>query len=117
MHHYALTFPRGEEQRARDFYAVILGFDEIPKPSTMMSGGVWFRANGVELHFIPTDDFAPSILGHPAVVIENLGVLVDRLKAHWVVVEPDGRLPGYRRFHTYDFFGNQIEFLQELKEG
>jgi hypothetical protein len=29
------------------------------------------------------------------------------------VVDFDDRFPGHRRFHSYDVFGNRLEFLQE----
>jgi len=116
LHHHTFTFPTGQEQRVRDFYGGLLGFDEIPKPPTMRPVGVWFRSNAVELHFIPDDNFVPNRLGHPAIIVEDLDALTAHLTSHQIRVEPDARLPGYRRFHTYDHCGNQIEFLQESEE-
>jgi hypothetical protein len=34
------------------------------------------------------------------------------LSEHRVDYILDGNLPGYLRFHTYDSFGKQLEFLQ-----
>jgi catechol 2,3-dioxygenase-like lactoylglutathione lyase family enzyme len=117
LHHSAFTMPPGHEQRARDFYVGVLGLIEIPKPASMRPIGCWFRSaadgSGIEIHGIPDPDFTPNRLGHPAIVVDDLDALADRLAAHGVTVEPDDRFPGYRRFHTYDFFGNQLEFLQE----
>jgi predicted enzyme related to lactoylglutathione lyase len=114
LHHAAFTHPVGQEERAREFYAGVLGLTEVPKPSTMRPVGCWFRTDGVEIHGIPDADFVPNRLGHPALLVDDLDALAARLAAHGVVVEPDDRFPGHHRFHTYDFFGNQLEFLEAL---
>jgi catechol 2,3-dioxygenase-like lactoylglutathione lyase family enzyme len=121
LHHSAFTIPEGEEQRARDFYSGVLGLTEVQKPDTMnRARGGWFRSvpevadgtSGIEIHIIPDAQFTPNRLGHPAIIVDDLDALAASLTEHGAVVEPDGRFPGHRRFHTYDFFGNQIEFLQ-----
>lgn len=113
LHHAAFTHPAGDEDRARAFYAGVLGLTEIRKPSTMnASVGCWFRSDGIEIHGIPDPDFHPNALGHPAIVVDDLDALAARLAAHGVTVEPDDRFPGHRRFHTYDPFHNQLEFLE-----
>jgi catechol 2,3-dioxygenase-like lactoylglutathione lyase family enzyme len=112
LHHSAFTLPVGREDEARAFYTGVLGLTEVPKPSSMRPIGCWFRAGGVEIHCIPDPDFQPNRLGHPAILVDDLDALASLLSEHGVVVEPDDRFPGHRRFHTYDPFGNQLEFLQ-----
>jgi catechol 2,3-dioxygenase-like lactoylglutathione lyase family enzyme len=113
LHHSAFTHPVGEEDRAREFYVGVLGLSEVPKPETMdRSKGCWFRTGGIEIHAIPDADFHPNKLGHPAILVDDLDALANHLAEKGVPVEPDGRFPGHRRFHTYDYFGNQLEFLQ-----
>lgn len=118
LHHTSFTHPPGDEALARAFYVGVLGLTEVPKPATMdRSRGAWFRskedgAGGIEIHAIPDPEFHPNRLGHPAIIVDDLDALVARLRAHSIVVEPDDRFPGHRRFHTYDHFGNQLEFLQ-----
>ncbi len=122
LHHSAFTHPVGQEDRARAFYVDVLGLTEVPKPETMnRASGSWFRSDpeyvggavGIEIHAIASEDFHPNALGHPAILVDDLDALAARLAGHDIVVEPDDRFPGHRRFHTYDFFGNQLEFLQE----
>jgi predicted enzyme related to lactoylglutathione lyase len=123
LHHSAFTIPVGEEQRAREFYSGVLGLTEVPKPESMdRTRGGWFRSvpevadgtSGIEIHIIPDPGFTPNRLGHPAIIVSDLDALAERLTEHGVVVEPDSRFPLHRRFHTYDSFGNQIEFLQAV---
>lgn len=114
LHHATFTMPAGEEDRAVAFYEGVLGVPRVPKPATMRRDvGCWFRSGGVEIHGLPDDDFRPNRLGHPAILVDDLDALAERLGAHGVAVEPDDRFPGHRRFHAYDCFGNQLEFLQE----
>jgi catechol 2,3-dioxygenase-like lactoylglutathione lyase family enzyme len=121
LHHSAFTHPVGDEDKARAFYVDVLGLVEVPKPETMnRAKGAWFRSDperaggdgGIEIHAIPDEDFHPNTLGHPAILVDDLDELVERLRGRGIVVEPDGRFPRHRRFHTYDFFGNQLEFLE-----
>jgi len=117
LHHHAFTHPVGEDDRARSFYTGVLGLVEVPKPETMdRSKGAWFRTDGVEIHAIPDPDFRPNRLGHPAFVVADLDGLTARLRAAGADVEPDDRFPGHRRVHSYDVFGNQLEFLEPLTE-
>ncbi|GAA4196796.1 hypothetical protein GCM10022252_44700 [Streptosporangium oxazolinicum] len=112
LHHATFTMPVGEEDRARAFYGGVLGMTEVPKPATMRPVGCWFGTGGVEIHGLPDEDFRPNRLGHPAILVDDLDALAARLAGHGAVVETDDRFPGHRRFHTYDCFGNQLEFLQ-----
>ena len=112
LHHATFTMPVGEEDRARAFYGGVLGMAEVPKPATMRPVGCWFGTGGVEIHGLPDEDFRPNRLGHPAILVDDLDALAARLAGHGAAVETDDRFPGHRRFHTYDCFGNQLEFLQ-----
>lgn len=117
LHHHAFTHPIGEEDRARSFYVGVLGLIEVTKPDTMNRlNGAWFRGDGVEIHAIPDPNFRPNRLGHPAFVVDDLDALTAGLRAAGVQVEPDNRFPGHRRVHSYDAFGNQLEFLEPLAE-
>jgi predicted enzyme related to lactoylglutathione lyase len=115
LHHAAFTHPPDQEDLARAFYAGILGMTEVPKPDTMRPVGCWFRSGGAEIHGIPDADFTPNRLGHPALLVDDLDRLAARLLEHGSQVTWDERFPGHRRFHSYDGFGNQIEFLQQLE--
>jgi predicted enzyme related to lactoylglutathione lyase len=117
LHHATFTHPVGAEDEARAFYGGVLGLTEVPKPATMNAAvGCWFRAEGVEVHGLPDPDFHPNRLGHPAFLVDDLDAVATRLRAAGAVVEMDDRFPGHRRFHSYDVFGNQLEFLEALGE-
>jgi hypothetical protein len=74
--HVQLAMPRGEEQRAREFYAGILGIPEAPKPPELAKrGGVWFENQTLKIHLGVEEDFRPARKAHPALLIEDLAKL------------------------------------------
>jgi catechol 2,3-dioxygenase-like lactoylglutathione lyase family enzyme len=115
LHHVRLAIPPGTEDEAREFYQGVLGCEELAKPGTLAKGGgVWFRYGGVELHLGVEEDHRPAGQAHPAILVGDLDELEAKLRVAGYAVEPDYRLPGYRRFYVNDPFGNRLEFLAVL---
>jgi catechol 2,3-dioxygenase-like lactoylglutathione lyase family enzyme len=113
LHHVLLAMPAGEEDRARAFYAGVLGMTEVEKPPVLAArGGAWFRAGGVELHLGVDSDFRSATRAHPALLVDDLDDVAARLAADGQDVTWDGEFPGHRRFYAVDPFGNRLEFLQ-----
>jgi len=111
--HVQVAAPAGCETAARVFYGDLLGLEELPKPAALHAhGGCWFRAGGQELHVGVEQPFAPARKAHPGFVVSDLGELADRLRRAGVEVLPDDAIPGARRFHAADPFGNRLEFRQ-----
>ncbi len=107
--HVQFSMPPGSEAAARRFYAEILGFVEVAKPEAMrVRGGMWF-AEGIHLGVEP--DMRPLVKAHAALVVDDLDTLEARLRAAGCEVLPATELPGVRRFHTRDPFGNRIELV------
>lgn len=113
LDHVQLAIPKDGEEKARAFYAGVLGFEEVPKPSELAKrGGAWFRSGSVTLHLGVEDPFTPAKKAHPALRCQNYDSLIERLRQHGVPVKPD-ELPFEGRPHCYvsDPFGNRIEFI------
>jgi catechol 2,3-dioxygenase-like lactoylglutathione lyase family enzyme len=114
--HVQVAAPPGCETDARRFYGDLLGLDEIAKPEALAGrGGCWFRAGAAELHVGVSGSFTPAIKAHPGLSVgtpEALDVLAARLDAagHWVERD-DAEIPGRRRFHVHDPWGNRLELL------
>ena len=112
FHHVQLAMPRGGEEQARAFYSGVLGLTEVAKPPELRArGGCWFRAGQVELHLGVEDPFVPARKAHPAIVVEDLDAIGDRLEAAGANVAEDASIDGHRRIHTSDPFGNRLELL------
>ncbi|MCE9647307.1 MAG: VOC family protein [Chloroflexi bacterium] len=115
--HIQLAMPAGEEERARAFFAGLLGFREIPKPEDLAKrGGVWFQAGPVQLHLGVEADFHPARKAHPAFLVNDLDALLARVRsAGFETDTTQPALVGYKRAHIFDPFGNRIELMEKDK--
>ena len=112
--HVQLAMPSGAEDQARAFYGGLLGLRELPKPDSLAGrGGVWFACGPQELHCGVEEEVTPS-RRHPALLVDNLAALRQRLDEAGVPAQDDRQIPGYTRFYATDPFGNRLEFLQPL---
>jgi catechol 2,3-dioxygenase-like lactoylglutathione lyase family enzyme len=110
--HVQLAMPAGEEEAARRFYRDLLGMAEVPKPRELAKrGGCWFESGSVQLHLGVEMDFRPAKKAHPALRCRDYEALTSRLRAAGVEVKPDDNVPGVRRCHISDPFGNRIELI------
>jgi catechol 2,3-dioxygenase-like lactoylglutathione lyase family enzyme len=123
LHHVQVACPAGGEDESRAFYAEGLGLVEVAKPEALRSrGGVWFRAYDeggavvAELHVGVEEPFTAARRAHPAFVVDDLGVVANRLRAVGVDVDERERdsFEGYLRFHAFDPHGNRVEVLEAL---
>lgn len=108
LDHVQVAAPPGCEAAARAFYGDLIGLVEVDKPVPLRArGGVWFE----QLHVGVEADFAPARKAHPALRVDDLDALAERLAAAGERVEWDDALPGVRRFFTFDPWGNRLELL------
>jgi len=109
--HVQVAAPPGCEGEARAFYGSLLGLEELEKPDVLRArGGCWFRAGSQELHVGVEEPFAPARKAHPGLVAADLDALADRLRGAGIEVAWDDSIPGEKRFHAADPFGNRLEF-------
>jgi catechol 2,3-dioxygenase-like lactoylglutathione lyase family enzyme len=114
--HVQVAAPPGCEAEARAFYAGLLGLAEVPKPEALRArGGCWFQAGDQELHVGVEEAFASARKAHPGFVVADLDALAERLRAEGIAVEPDDAIPGTKRFHAADPFGNRLEFRSSVE--
>jgi catechol 2,3-dioxygenase-like lactoylglutathione lyase family enzyme len=115
--HVQVAAPPGREDDARAFYAVLLGLTEIEKPVALRSrGGCWFQAGPHQLHVGVADPFVAAEKAHPALRVSSvaaLEALACRIveTGHELTWADDVEIPGARRFHVLDPFGNRLELL------
>jgi catechol 2,3-dioxygenase-like lactoylglutathione lyase family enzyme len=114
LDHVQVAIPAGGENLAREFYGSLLGMTELAKPAALAGrGGCWFSAGSAVLHLGVEEPFSPARKAHPAFLVAELHTVQDRLAAAgYECVRADGEIPGVRRLHTFDPFGNRIEFQQ-----
>ena len=111
--HVQHAIPPGGEAAARAFYGELLGLVEVPKPEPMRArGGMWFEGG---IHLGIEEGMRPSAKMHPALVVDDLDALVARLVAAGYEWRDSDEIPGVRRGHTKDPFGNRIELVAANK--
>jgi catechol 2,3-dioxygenase-like lactoylglutathione lyase family enzyme len=87
-------------------YAERPGIVEGPHGPTLLAAEAMHQA-GVE------EPFAPARKAHPALLVDDLdGLSAALTAAGHACVLADGEIPGVRRFHAHDPFGNRVEFQQ-----
>jgi catechol 2,3-dioxygenase-like lactoylglutathione lyase family enzyme len=110
--HVQLAMPRGEEAKARHFYGDVLGMTEMAKPPELAKrGGCWFASGAVQIHLGVEEEFRPAKKAHPGLRCGDYDGLVERLRAAGVDVQEDRNIPGVRRCHVFDCFGNRLELI------
>ncbi|MDL4816953.1 VOC family protein [Actinomadura opuntiae] len=113
LHHVQIAIPPGSEDECRAFYVDVLGMLEIQKPPVLAArGGLWVRADTLEIHLGVEQDFRPARKAHPGIRVADLDALAKRLTGNGVEVTWDDNFPGHRRFYAFDNLGNRLEFLQ-----
>jgi catechol 2,3-dioxygenase-like lactoylglutathione lyase family enzyme len=110
--HVQLAMPAGGEDTARRFYSDVLRMTELPKPHELAKrGGCWFESGNVQIHLGVENDFRPAKKAHPALRCPDYGVLIAHLRSVGVLVHEVADIPGVRRCHIHDPFGNRIELI------
>jgi len=104
--------PVGEEDIARRFYHGLLGMTEIPKPPELAKrGGCWFASASVQVHLGVEAEFRPAKKAHPAFRCADYDAMITRLQAAGIEATEAADVPGVRRCHVHDPFGNRIELI------
>lgn len=118
LHHIQLALPPGGEDECRAFYVGVLGLTEVEKPSVLAArGGLWVRADSLEIHLGVEEDFRPQKKAHPGILVQDIDALARRIEAHGHTPEWDANFPEMRWFYVWDNNGNRLEFLSPLSGG
>lgn len=113
--HVQLAMPHGGEEQARRFYAGVLGMREIEKPAHLaVGGGCWFAGGAAHIHLGVEEGHRPSRKAHPALLVDDLAALAQRLEMAGVPFVAGKPLAGYIRGDTTDPFGNRLELMERV---
>ncbi|MGH8140998.1 MAG: glyoxalase [Steroidobacteraceae bacterium] len=118
LEHAQLAVPPGGEGRARIFYGEMLGIPEVQKPENLAQRrGCWFERGDLKIHLGVKVDFRAARKAHPGLLIEDLPLLIERLRANSYEVRDDEPLEGFHRVYVDDPFGNRIELMEPYSAG
>jgi catechol 2,3-dioxygenase-like lactoylglutathione lyase family enzyme len=112
IEHVQLAMPPGGETLAIAFYEGLLGIPHVPKPAPLLArGGCWFESDAVKLHLGVEEPFTPARKAHPALVVDDLDVVVDRLASGGHRATGAQRHGERRHCYVEDPFGNRLELM------
>ena len=116
IHHADIIIPRGEDQKAKDFYCELLGFKEIEKPDALKNnGGFWVRIGGFQLHlsYEKKEGVDPrKTKAHLAFEVNDLASVRKKLEENGFPTKEQTPIPNMERFESTDPFGHRLEFLK-----
>jgi catechol 2,3-dioxygenase-like lactoylglutathione lyase family enzyme len=85
---------------------------QIPKPPELAKrGGCWFQSGAAQIHLGVENDFRPAKKAHPALRCSDYDDLLSKLRTEGIEITEVDDIPGVRRCHIYDPFGNRIELI------
>ena len=111
LHHVNVTVAAEVERAAKDFYGVVLGLEEVPKPKGTRPSGAWYQIGAIQLHLsIERDESGPLRSGHVCFTVADLNATEQRFREAGVEIIPDPRpQEGTARFYVRDPGGNMLE--------
>jgi hypothetical protein len=76
-------------------------------------GRCWLASADVQIHLGVEGDFRAAKKAHPALRCSNYSHLLTQLVENGVTVVEANSIPGVRRSHICDPFGNRIELIAD----
>lgn len=118
LHHVNVTVPKALEDAAKNFYGVIMGLQEVPKPeSSRGRGGAWYQMGRLQLHVSIENSLGDDCISkrHVCYTVANLAEAEERFRSAGVEILPDDQpTPGWSRFYVRDPGGNRLEIAQAV---
>ena len=117
LHHVQINVPASRAVEARRFFEELLGLEQMQRPESLSNAGrngVWYACGDNEFHvfFAPDGEFKEDHSSrHPALLVDDLGDLHERLESAGVELEDAIPINGRARFFCRDPFGHRLEFL------
>jgi catechol 2,3-dioxygenase-like lactoylglutathione lyase family enzyme len=114
LHHVNVTVPPELERAAKDFYAGVLGLEQVPKPAGSRQSGAWYQIGATQLHLsVETEPRGPLSSRHVCFAVSDLQAAENRFREADVEILPDARpIAGTSRFFARDPAGNMLEIVQ-----
>ncbi len=80
IQHVALEVREADAAACERFWA-LLGFERVEPPATLRDRAVWVERRGTQVHLLFAEEPVAPREGHVAVVAEDYGATLDRLRA------------------------------------
>ena len=115
LHHVNVTVPPELEAVTKEFYGLVLGLKQVPKPAAARQNGAWYQIGDNQLHLSVEDEPLSSLSSrHICFAVSDLDAVERNFRNAGVEIIPDARpVPGSQRFYVRDPGGNQLEIVQQ----
>ena len=110
--HVQLPIPFGGLDRARAFYAGLLGLGELREPSLDRPGTLRFGVGGQRLDLSEGRYCGVAPQAHLALRVHQVGTLAQRLASAGQLVDVAPLSVGTPRVYVEDPFGNRLELIE-----
>jgi len=116
LHHVNITVPAELESASKEFYGLILGLTQIPKPAAARPSGAWYQIGVNQLHVsVEAETRGPLSSRHLCFAVSDLAETERKFRDAGVEIIPDPRpVQGSPRFYVRDPGGNQLVIVQQL---
>ena len=115
INHVNVTVPSARESAARDFYGVVLGLKQIPKPAGPRQNiGAWYELGESQLHLSTEDNVHNHASdAHVCYQVDDIAAAQNEFRNAGIDIIPDPRpVSGQSRFFVRDPGGNLIEITR-----
>jgi len=115
INHVNVTVPSVLESAARDFYGVVLGLKQIPKPAGPRQNiGAWYELGESQLHLSTEDNVHNDASdAHVCYQVDDIAAAQSEFRNAGIDIIPDPRpVSGQSRFFVRDPGGNLIEITR-----
>src|SRR5438045_7431795 len=114
LHHVNIAVPAELESASKEFYGLILGLTQIPKPAAARQSGAWYQIGENQLHLsVEDEERGPLSSRHICFHVSNLAEAENKFRDAGVEIVADARpVAGTSRFYVRDPGGNQLEVVQ-----
>jgi catechol 2,3-dioxygenase-like lactoylglutathione lyase family enzyme len=117
VNHVNVTVPATLESAAKNFYEIVLGLPQIPKPEgTRQNMGAWYELGSIQLHLSTEDGIANEVSDrHVCYQVRDIAAAELHFRQAGIEIIADGRpVRGQSRFFVRDPGGNLLEITQRV---
>lgn len=111
LQHVSIEVPSEQLDPCTAFFG-LLGFRRVESPEPLGGSIVWVERAGTQIHLIGTEAASVPALGHPAVVVEDFGATLERVRAAGHEAQESRDLWGARRAFAVAPGGHRVELME-----
>ena len=110
IQHVALEIREADVDACLRFWA-LLGFERVEPPAALGDRAAWAQAAGTQVHLLFADEPVVPPRGHAAVVVDDYGATLERLRGAGFEPDPRSEHWGSPRAFVHCPAGHRVELM------